>query len=107
MTMLFHVTITHGAGDCPGFNAHLLPKAIESLQQLHVVAERCGVTVHGLYNALPDHVEYLVCEADGPPSLAMFLTDALPYGHADTETRAVATADELLVAARQRVVAER
>lgn len=103
--MLFHVTITHTAADCPGFNAHLVPKAIESLQQLHVVADKHGVTVHGLYNALPDHVEYLICEADSPAVLAMYLTEALPYKHADTETRAVATADQLLVAARQRVVA--
>lgn len=103
--MLFHVTITHDAAQCPGFNADLVPKAVESLENLHGLAETFGVQVHGLYNALPDHVEYLVCEAESPAVLAMFLVEALPYGQVDTDTRAVVTADELLSAARQRVVA--
>lgn len=101
--MLFHVTISHEAGDCPGFNPDLVPKAIESLENLQALGQKFGVTVHGLYNALPDHVEYLICESDGPVPLAMYLTEALPYGRADTETRAVVGADELLAAARQRV----
>ena len=100
--MLFHVTITHDAADCPGFNPEFIPRAIESLQNLDAVAEKFGVKVHGLYNALPDHVEYLLCEAESPVALAIYLTEALPYRRADTETRAVAGADELLVAARER-----
>ena len=78
--------------------------AVESLENLPALAEKFGVKVHGLYNALPDHVEYLVCDADSPAVLAMFLADALPYGQVDTETRAVVTADELLSAARHREV---
>ena len=100
--MLFHVTITHDAARCPGFNADLVPKAVESLENLHGLAEKFGARVHGLYNALPDHVEFLLCEADSPTALAMFLGEALPYGQADTDTRAVVTAEELLAAARQR-----
>ena len=38
---------------------------MESLENLDSVAEKFGVKVHGLYNALPDHVEYLLCEAPG------------------------------------------
>jgi hypothetical protein len=105
MTMLFHVTITHNAAHCPGFNANLVPRAVESLESLDGLADKFGVQVHGLYNALPDHVEFLVCEADSPAVLAMFLAEAVPYGEIDTETRAVVTADELLAAARKRVVA--
>lgn len=100
--MLFHVTITHEAADCPGFNPQLIPRAIESLQNLDTLAETFGVKVHGLYNALPDHVEYLVCESDSPAALAIFLAEALPYGRADTETRAVLAAEELLVVASER-----
>ena len=68
-----------------------------------MLAEKFGVRVDGLYNALPDHVEYFVCESASPAAVAMYLTEALPYGRADTETRAVVTADELLAAARERV----
>ena len=100
--MLFHVTIRHDAADCPGFNPQLIPRAIENLQNLDALAEKFGVNVHGLYNALPDHVEYLVCESDSPAALAIFLTEALPYGRADTETRAVLGAEELLAVARER-----
>lgn len=100
--MLFHVTITHEAADCPGFNPELIPGAIESLQNLDAVAEKFGVKVHGLYNALPDHVEYLLCEAESPVALGSYVTEALPYRRAHTETRAVVGADELLVAARER-----
>ncbi len=104
--MFFHVTIRHESADCPGFHADLVPGAIESLENLHAVAEKFGVRVHGLYNALPDHVEYLICESDSPATLALYLTKALPYGRADFDTQAVVTADELLVAARQRAVAQ-
>jgi hypothetical protein len=103
--MLFHVTIRHDAADCPGFNPELIPRAVESLQNLDAVAEKFGVKVHGLYNALPDHVEYLLCESESPAALAMYLVEALPYGRADTETRAVVGAEELLAAARERAAA--
>jgi hypothetical protein len=98
--MLFHVTIRHDAEDCPGFNPEVRPRAIESLQNLHALAEKFGIKVHGLYNALPDHVEYLVCESVSPAALAMYLTEAVPYARADTETHAVVDADELLAAAQ-------
>lgn len=98
--MLFHVTINHDAAECPGFNATVRPKPIESLQNLHALADKFGVKVHGLYNALPDHVEYLVCESASPAALAMYLTEDLPYDRPDTETRAVVEANELLAAAQ-------
>lgn len=98
--MLFHVTITHDARECPGFNPEVMPRAIDRLRNVHAVAEKFGVKVHGLYNALPDHVEYLVCESASPAALAMYLTEAVPYGRADTETHAVVDVDELLAAAQ-------
>lgn len=98
--MLFHVTINHDSAECPGFNPDVRPKAIESLQNLHVLADKFDVRVHGLYNALPDHVEYLVCDAASPAALAMYLAEALPYSRPHTETRAVVDADELLAAAQ-------
>ena len=98
--MLFHVTITHDAAHCPGFNRDLLPRAIDSLHDLHVTAGKFGVKVHGLYNALPDHLEYLVCDAESPAALAAYLGESLPYGQADTETHAVVEAGELLATAQ-------
>jgi uncharacterized protein with GYD domain len=98
--MLFHVTITHDAAHCPGFNRDLLARTIDSLHNLQTTADKFGVKVHGLYNALPDHVEYLVCEADNNAALAAYLGESLPYGQADTKTHAVVEADELLAAAQ-------
>ncbi len=97
--MLFHVTIRHDAAHCPGFNPELIPKAVATLRNLHAEAASFGVKVHGLYNALPDHVEYLVCESESPAALATYLSKVLPYGQADTETRAVVDTDALLAAA--------
>ncbi len=103
--MLFHVTIRHEAEHCPGYDEDLVPEAIASLENLHRVAESFGVKVHGLYNALPDHIEFLICESDSPAALAMYLTRALPYRRVDTDTRAVVGIDDLLAAARQRALA--
>jgi hypothetical protein len=98
--MLFHVTIRHDAAHCPGFHPELMPKAIDALENIEATAAQFGVTVNGLYNALPDHVEYLIAEADSPAALAMYLSEAVPYGEADTETHAVVGVDELRAAAR-------
>jgi uncharacterized protein with GYD domain len=101
--MLFHVTIRHDAARCPGYNPSLVPRAIESLQDLRTTADKFGVKVHDLYNALPDHVEYLVCEADDPSTLAFYLSEAMGYLSPDTETHAVVGANDLLSAARRRM----
>jgi hypothetical protein len=37
--MLFHVAIRHDAAECPGFNPELMPRAIDSLQNRHALAE--------------------------------------------------------------------
>ena len=58
--------------------------------------------MHGLYNAAPEHVEFLIAEADSPISIAAFLSEANPYGEiADFDVTPVVTADELLAAAKQ------
>lgn len=101
--MLFHVTIRHDAAHCPGYNPELMPKAIETLLDLRATADKFGVKVHDLYNALPDHVEYLVCEADDPSALAIYLSEAMAYLNADTETHAVVGADDLLATARAKL----
>lgn len=99
--MLFHVTIRHDAAHCPEFHPELMPKTMESLQNIETVAEKYGVKVYGLYNALPDdHVEFFIGEADSPAALAMYLSEAIPYGEADTETHAVVGVDELRAAAQ-------
>ncbi len=102
--MLFHVTIRHQAAHCPGFHPELMPEAMESLSNLEANAEKFGVKVHGFYSALPDHVDFFIGEAKSPAPLAMYLSEALPYGEADTTTHAVVGTGELIAAtqARQR-----
>ncbi len=100
--MLFHVTSRHDAAHCPGFHPELMPHIIEVLENIDQIAARHGVKVHGLYNAAPEHVEFLIAEADSPMNIAAFLGDANPYGEfAEMNATPVTTADDLLVAARQ------
>lgn len=98
--MLFHVTMRHDNANCAGLHDELMPKVVEGLGRLHETAAEYGVTVKGHYNALPNHVEFLVADAPGPAALAMCLSDILSY-EVDFETYAVVESAELLEAARQ------
>ena len=100
--MLFHVTMRHDAAHCPGFHPELMPRAVAALESLDQVAARHGVRVRGLYNALPDHIEYLIVEADSPGNVATFISEANPYGEiAEIETKAVVDVDQLLDLAKR------
>ncbi len=100
--MLFHGTMRHDGAHCPGFHPELMPHIIEALENIDQIAARHGVKVHGLYNAAPEHVEFLIAEADSPMNIAAFLGDANPYGEfAEMNATPVTAADDLLAAARQ------
>ncbi len=47
------------------------------------------MTIRDLYNAAPDHVEYVVLEAPDNMTVALFLGEALPY-KVEYETHVVA-----------------
>ncbi len=92
--MLFHVTMRHDAANCAGLHPEIREKAMAAFRDYHATAEKYGVTVKGMYNALPNHVEFLVAEADGPAELAFFLSEATPY-EVDFETYAVMPLEQM------------
>ena len=100
--MLFHVTIRHDAAHCPGFHRELMEPTIEAFENVEATAAQMGVKVIGLYSGLPDHVDFIIAEAESPADVAFFLSAAGLYGEiAETETHAVVTAGELVEAGKQ------
>jgi hypothetical protein len=86
--MLVHATLRHDINNCPGFDPGLRARAMEAYSKLDEVAAQFGVTVRDMYNAAPDHVEYIVLEAPDNMAVALFLGEALPY-KVDYETKVV------------------
>lgn len=70
--MLFHVTATHSPDDCPGYNREDMPQIIAAIENAENVAKELGVKIHFLVNGAPEHVVFLLLEADSPASIAMF-----------------------------------
>jgi hypothetical protein len=76
--MLFHVTITHTADNCPGFNPEIAAKSMEVGEKIPEMAHELNIKVHFMVSGLPEHVEYALLEAAGPVELAAFLSQ-YPY----------------------------
>ncbi|OQY81648.1 MAG: hypothetical protein B6D41_05670 [Chloroflexi bacterium UTCFX4] len=72
--MLFHVTMTHTAGNCPGYHVDTMPQFIASLDKLEQVGKELGVKAHALLWGAPDHVAFAVLEAESVSALARYLT---------------------------------
>ena len=73
--MLFHVTATHTPDDCPGYNRDKLPELLEASKGMPAKAQELGIKVLFNVNAAPEHVSYLLLEADDPFSVALLMTE--------------------------------
>lgn len=62
--MLFHVTMTHTADACPGYNPETIPDATAALKKLDALASELNVKVHFMVLGAPDHVAFGLFEAD-------------------------------------------
>jgi hypothetical protein len=76
--MLFHITITHTADNCPGFNPDLAAKSMEVAKKIPEMAQQLNIKIHFMVSGMPEHVEYALLEAPGPVELAMFCSQ-YPY----------------------------
>ena len=76
--MLFHMTHTHAAQNCPAHN----PETLKMLATLVQSAEGKGVRVHSLHVAPWEHTFYGVLEADSAESLEQFMDPMLELGTA-------------------------
>ena len=92
--MLFHVTMRHTVSECPGYQREKIPLMLQWREQREKLCQQFNVKVHGMYNALPQHLEFAIIEADSPASVAFFLSTS-PV-KADFEVHAVEAEDALM-----------
>jgi len=71
--MLFHVTMTHTADNCPAYHIEQMPGLIASLDKLEEVGRQTNVKAHALLWGAPDHVAFAVLEADSLGAIARYL----------------------------------
>jgi hypothetical protein len=71
--MLFHVTMTHSADDCPAYHTEKMPDLIASLDRLEAVGKESNVKAHALLWGAPEHVAFAVLEAENMAEIARYL----------------------------------
>lgn len=71
--MLFHVTMTHTADNCPAYHTERMPDLISALENLDEVGKKLNVKALSLTWGAPDHVAFAVLEADSLLSLSRYL----------------------------------
>ena len=71
--MLFHVTMTHTADNCPAYHTERMPMVITSLENLEEIGKKLNVKAHVLLWGAPDHVAFAVLEADSLTSIGRYL----------------------------------
>ena len=99
--MLFHVTLEHDAAHCPGYHRDLMPVWIEGFEKREELAEGLGVKIHSILNGAPDHVVYVIGEADRPIKMAMFVSQLLPSEQANIRMTAVEEVEDTLAYIQQ------
>ena len=97
--MLFHITATHTADDCPGYNPEAMPGTVEAIENSDAVAGELGIKVHFLVNGAPEHATYALVETDDSSRL-MLWTSSFPFKQ-DFKVTPVRAEAELAAMARE------
>lgn len=71
--MLFHVTMTHTADNCPAYHTEQMPEVLASLEALGEKGKEVNVKAHALLWGAPDHVAFAVLEADSLGAIGRYL----------------------------------
>lgn len=71
--MLFHVTMTHTADNCPAYHSEKGPGFIASMDKLQALGKELNVEAHTMVWGAPDHVAFAVLEADSLSAIARYL----------------------------------
>jgi hypothetical protein len=71
--MLFHVTMTHTADNCPAYHTEHMPDVLTSLERLEEVGRQTNVKAHALLWGAPAHVAFAVLEADSLVAIGRYL----------------------------------
>ncbi len=98
--MLIHVTATHSEDNCPGYNPELIAKVVPALEKREEIAKRHNLKLLGFWSGAPDHVFYMLVEANSPHDVDLFVTEATPFKQAYKLTPVI-TGDELVKLAKE------
>jgi hypothetical protein len=71
--MLFHVTMTHTADNCPAYHTDRMPAVLDSFENLERLGKELHVKAHTLLWGAPDHVAFAVLEADSLRAIGRYL----------------------------------
>lgn len=86
--MLFHVTATHTADNCPLYDPDRQVAVQEAMGKSEDLARELGITIHFLVTGAPDHVHHGLLEADDFTAVQRFLA-AIPIKQEFTITPVV------------------
>jgi Domain of unknown function (DUF3303) len=98
--MLFHITATHSEDNCPGYNMEIIPDVLKGLERREEIAREQNVKIIGMWSAAPEHVFYMVVEANSVHDIDQFVTQSAPFKQ-DYRVSPVLTADELAALGRE------
>jgi len=98
--MLIHVTATHSEDNCPGYNMELIPTVLKGLEAREELARKYGVKLLGFWSGAPDHVFYILVDANSSHDVDLFVNEATPFKQAYKLTPVI-MADELVKLAKE------
>ncbi|MFQ6616262.1 MAG: hypothetical protein ACE5HZ_05770 [Fidelibacterota bacterium] len=71
--MLFHATMMHTEDNCPGYERERMPEVLSAFENLESLAKDLSVKLHSFVWCPPDHVAYVLIEADALNVVSRFL----------------------------------
>jgi hypothetical protein len=77
--MLIHITATHTEDNCPGYNTELIPEVLPGLEKREEIAKKNNVKLLGFWSGAPDHVFYILVDAENNNDVDNFVTEATPF----------------------------
>ena len=71
--MLFHVTMTHTEENCALYHREMMPGVLEAFENLESLGKELNVKLHYFTMCAPDHVAYVLLEADSLSAVSRYL----------------------------------
>ena len=71
--MLFHVNMTHTEDNCPGYHRERMPEVLEAFENPEALARELNVYLHSLVWWPPDHVAFVLLEADSLNAVSRYV----------------------------------
>ena len=102
--MLFHVTATHTANNCPGYNRELMPPMLDAIEASGDLATELGIKVLFMVSAAPKHVSYILLETEDSTRIALWV-NSFPYKQ-DFDINPVMHEEKMAAMAREMLAAQ-